>query len=343
MKSNRLAFVTAFLLSAAIALIVVIFDFIKDAKEIHIANPPLLFIISILLIFGITYLGITLLFRYNSKTELQRMAESLPEDLKVRNQRLDFKEFSEKISVFHQEQESQMDTLKEMENYRREYIGNISHELKTPIFTIQGYVETLRDGAVENLKLRDKYLDRIGYSVERLTAIVKDLEMINRFETGEINLEISNFDLNALIKEIFELLDLEAEKNKIKLKLQTSQNQTLVSADRQKIAQVLINLITNAIHYVNRQEASITIRTRMIRTQVLVEVEDNGMGIKPELLPRIFERFFRIESSRNRAVGGSGLGLAIVKHIMEAHHQNITVESTYLEGTKFSFTLNKAQ
>ena len=135
---------------------------------------------------------------------------------------------------------------------------------------------------------------------------------------------------------------MEAQKKNSKVVLQSSSPQIFVNADKQKISQVLINLISNAIHYANRELAKITVKTSVVKNKILVEVEDNGMGIKPEALPRIFERFYRVESSRNRNDGGSGLGLAIVKHIMEAHKENISVESVYLEGTKFSFMLEKA-
>src|SRR5690606_1219979 len=219
--------------------------------------------------------------------------------------------------------------------------GNVSHELKTPLFSIQGYVETLIDGGVENLAIRDKYLERIDKSVERLLNIVKDLDMINQYESGEITLNISRFDINLLIREIIDLLDLEAERKGATVSLQPSAAQIFVLADKQRISQVLINLIANAVHYANREKAQVTVRTTVLKTKVLVVVEDNGMGIKPEVLPRIFERFYRVETSRNRSDGGSGLGLAIVKHIMEAHGENITVESVYLEGTKFSFFLEK--
>ena len=240
-----------------------------------------------------------------------------------------------------QKNATEIDTMKEMETYRKEYIGNVSHEMKTPLFSIQGYVETLMDGGVENIAIRDKYLERIDKSVERLLNIVKDLDMINQFESGEITLNISKFDINNLIREIIDLLDLEAQKKNSKVVLQSSSPQIFVNADKQKISQVLINLISNAIHYANRELAKITVKTSVVKNKILVEVEDNGMGIKPEALPRIFERFYRVESSRNRNDGGSGLGLAIVKHIMEAHKENISVESVYLEGTKFSFMLEK--
>ena len=228
-----------------------------------------------------------------------------------------------------------------METYRKEYMGNISHEMKTPLFTIQGYVDTLLEGGVENLAIRDKYLERIDKSVERLLNIVQDLDMINQFESGIITLNKSRFDLNHLIRELIDILDLEAQKKNTKIVLQTTSSQMFVQADKQKISQVLLNLISNAIYYSNRESATVTVKTKVQNQKILVEVEDNGMGIKPEMLTRIFERFYRIESSRNRNDGGSGLGLAIVKHILEAHQQNIAVESVYLEGTKFSFSLEK--
>ncbi|MBP7357598.1 MAG: GHKL domain-containing protein, partial [Cloacibacterium sp.] len=203
------------------------------------------------------------------------------------------------------------------------------------------YIETLKDGAVENLNIRDKYLERIGKSVERLLNIVKDLDMISQLETGEISLNYSKFDINLLIKEIFELLEMQAQNRTAKLHLQNT-SPVFVNADKQKISQVLINLISNAIHYSNREEALIKIKTATNNNLAIIQISDNGMGIKPEALPRIFERFYRVESSRNRKDGGSGLGLAIVKHIMEAHKQNISVESTYLEGTTFTFSLEKA-
>lgn len=340
-KVNRLTFVSALLMTLAIAIIVMAFDYANRLVSFSI-NVTLLFVIITLLIFIITYIGIDILFRYYGKGQIRKMADQLPDDMFEDNSNIGFKEFSEKIFVLRQKTDTELDMMKEMEDYRKEYIGNISHELKTPLFSIQGYVETLRDGAVENLNIRDKYLERIGISVERMINLVNDLDMINRLEAGEINLTLSPFDINTLIREIFDLLDLEAQKKYATLKLVTQPSQILVKADKQKIAQVLINLISNAIHYANRQAASITVSTKISGSKVLIEVQDNGMGIKPEVLPRIFERFYRVETSRNRKDGGSGLGLAIVKHILEAHNENITVESAYLEGTKFSFLLDRA-
>ncbi len=327
----------------AMFILVITFDTLKD-----IYYPTSKFtiglILGVILMFFINYVILELLFNYYAKKQVRKISKILPEEIIYSDQNnITLKELGERFSDFNQQKVTEMDMMKEMESYRKEYIGNVSHELKTPLFSIQGYVETLMDGGVENLKIRDKYLERIGNSVERLIAIVNDLDMINRLEAGEINLNISRFDVNILIKEIFDLLDLEAEKNNTMLQIQTLQPQIFVEADKQKISQVFINLISNAIHYANRQEAKVIVKTSVLRNKVLIEVIDNGMGIKAELLPRIFERFYRVESSRSRRQGGSGLGLAIVKHILEAHNENITVESVYLEGTKFSFMLEKSK
>lgn len=335
---KKLSLFTAFMMTIAIAGIVMLFDFNKshsDNKEIDIQ----IITISSFLIFVITYLGIEMLFNYYGKKQIQKMADNLPKGIITEKEKIGFKELTEKIAGYREKSDAELDMMKEMENFRKEYIGNISHELKTPLFSIQGYLEILKDGGVNNLNIRDKYLERIGYSVERLIAIVNDLDMINRLQAGEIQLNITSFNINELIREVIELLDLEAQKKEATLKFFPNTNPLMVKADKQKISQVLINLISNAIHYSNRKEATIWINTHILKNKVFIEVEDNGMGIKPELLPRIFERFYRVESSRNRKDGGSGLGLAIVKHILEAHGENISVQSQYLEGTKFTFLL----
>lgn len=337
MKFNKLTFFSAFTMTVAITAIVILFDYSKTLFSDGL-KADIIFITSVFLIFLINYIGVDYLLSTYGRKQIRKMANDLPKDFFENSENLGFKEISERLS----RNATEIDMIKEMEAYRKEYIGNISHELKTPLFSIQGYIETLKDGAVENLNIRDKYLERISFSVERLINIVNDLDMINRFETGEIKLQFSTFDINALTKEVFGMLDLEAQGKNATLSLESSLPQIMVNADRQKIAQALINLISNAIHYSNRQLAEIIVKTTTLKNKILIEVSDNGMGIKPESLPRIFERFYRVESSRNRRDGGSGLGLAIVKHILEAHNENITVESEYLEGTQFIFSLEKA-
>lgn len=336
-KNHLLSIVAALFLTAAMVSIVVLFNYAQDSVSNQHSQFYFYLFLSLILIFFTNYVVIEFLFKYYGKKQIKRISNILPDNMIHEEETVNFKELGEMI----QKNVSEIDTMKEMEDYRKEYLGNVSHELKTPLFSIQGYIETLKDGAVENLNIRDKYLERIGKSVERLLNIVKDLDMISQLETGEISLNYSKFDINLLIKEIFELLEMQAQNRTAKLHLQNT-SPVFVNADKQKISQVLINLISNAIHYSNREEALIKIKTATNKNLAIIQISDNGMGIKPEALPRIFERFYRVESSRNRKDGGSGLGLAIVKHIMEAHKQNISVESTYLEGTTFTFSLEKA-
>ena len=343
MRFHKLTLLASVFLTIAMSFIALVFDYTKDQIVHDQATFNIVFISCVVLIFVLNYIILDSLFTVYGKKQIRRISTILPNEFSPEDDNeLNFQELGEMVSQFSQKNATELDTMKEMEIYRKEYIGNVSHELKTPLFSIQGYLETLIDGGVEDLAIRDKYLERIDKSVERLLTIVKDLDMINQYESGEISLNISIFDINVLIKEIIDLLDLEAQKKDSKVQLQTSSSQILVKADKHKIAQVLINLISNAIHYANRDKAQIIIRTNISKNKVLVEVKDNGMGIKPENLPRIFERFYRVETSRNRTDGGSGLGLAIVKHILEAHGENISVQSVYLEGTQFSFLLEKS-
>ena len=338
MKINRLSLFAACILTCAMAIVALVFNYVQE--KVIADTHSFYFYLSISLVFIalLNYFVLELLFNSYGKKQIKRISDILPENILQEEENVNFQQLGERI----QKNVSEIDMMKEMEDYRKEYIGNVSHELKTPLFSIQGYVETLKDGAVENLNIRDKYLERIGNSVERLLNIVTDLDQISKYEAAEISINYSVFDINALTKEIFDLLEIDAQKKSAKLVLQTSQTAIMVRADKQKISQVLTNLISNAIHYSNREEALIKVITKTEQEKVKIIVQDNGMGIKPEVLPRIFERFYRVETSRNRKDGGSGLGLAIVKHILEAHHQSITVESKYLEGTLFTFYLEKA-
>ena len=343
MRFHRLTLLASVFLTVAMSLVALGFDYTNDAVFHSKSNFYLTLFVCVVLIFALNYVILDYLFNFYGKKQIRKISTILPEDISADDDNeMDFKQLGERFSAFSQKSATEMGTMKEMETYRKEYIGNVSHELKTPLFSIQGYVETLMDGGVENLAIRDKYLERIDKSVERLLNIVKDLDMINQYESGEITLNVTSFDLNTVVREIIDLLDLEALRKDARVQLQTAVPQIFVNADKQKISQVLINLISNAIHYANRDKAQIIIKTTVLKNKVLVSVEDNGMGIKPEALPRIFERFYRVETSRNRNDGGSGLGLAIVKHMLEAHGENISVESVYLEGTRFSFLLEKS-
>lgn len=338
MKIHRFSLFAASIVTIAMATVALLFNHLQQNYLENSSTFYTFLFLSLLIIAFINYVVLEYLFNSYGKKQIKKISDILPEKIVQEEESVNFKELGERI----QKNVSEIDMMKEMENYRKEYIGNVSHEMKTPLFSIQGYLSTLIDGGMDNLEIRDKYLERIDRSVERLLNIVKDLDMINKYESGEISLNISKFDINHLVKEVFELFDLQAEEKSAKLVLKTTNQQLFVQADKQKIFQVLINLVSNAIHYANRENATIEINTKQNGELVSIKVKDNGMGIKPEMLPRIFERFYRVETSRNRKDGGSGLGLAIVKHILGAHHQNITVESQYLEGTTFRFSLEKS-
>ena len=242
-----------------------------------------------------------------------------------------------------EERRSEINILKDQENYRREFLGNISHELKTPLFTIQGYILTLVDGgALKDKKVREKYLRRAAKGVDRIISIVKDLDLITQFESGIKTVDRSEFNILDLVDNVFDLLEFESERNNISLKLENKNNSLIyVNADQERILQVLTNLIVNSIKYGSDNGYTKVIVEDFNKEKVIVRIIDNGEGIEEEHIPRLFERFYRIDKNRSRKKGGSGLGLSIVKHIIEAHNEQIFVKSEIGEGTEFSFTLSK--
>ena len=237
---------------------------------------------------------------------------------------------------------SEINILKDQENYRREFLGNISHELKTPLFTIQGYILTLLEGAMKDKKVREKYIIRAAKGVDRLISIVKDLDLITQFESGIKTVDKSKFNIYELVDNVFELMEFEAEKNNISLLNEKDENNpNYVYADKERIIQVLTNLVVNSIKYGTENGFTKVVVENSDNENLLIKVIDNGEGIDEEHLPRLFERFYRIDKNRSRKKGGSGLGLSIVKHIIEAHNQQIFVKSEIGVGTEFSFTLSK--
>ncbi|HFS67278.1 MAG TPA: sensor histidine kinase [Flavobacteriia bacterium] len=247
---------------------------------------------------------------------------------------------SKNVKQFAENKKTEIAILQERENYRREFLGNISHELKTPLFTVQGYILTLLEGAINDKNIRLKYLERANNGVERLNHIVKDLDMISKLETGDLHLESKNFNILSLIDEVFDLLEMTAKKRNIILSYdRVYEGKIMVKADRNRIEQVLINLITNAIHYGNENDfVKVAINTFSDNT-IKICIIDNGEGLTKEAVSRVFERFYRTDKSRSRNLGGTGLGLSIVKHIVEAHNQKIFAESEVGKGSTFSFTL----
>lgn len=241
--------------------------------------------------------------------------------------------------------EREIQRLNRIENYRKEFIGDISHELKTPIFAIQGFIETLLNGAIDDDEVNRQFLQKAMRNVNRLTFLTKDLMEISKLETGELKSEIQDIYLGNLIMDVVESLQYKAQKENVEIKMEDVGKNILVSADRNQIKQVLINLVENAIKY-NRAGGTVTIGVKPFskdKNRVLVYVQDTGIGIDQQYIDRVTERFFRVDKSRSREKGGTGLGLAIVKHIMEAHGEKFFIESTPGVGSTFSFTLSKVE
>lgn len=250
-------------------------------------------------------------------------------------------EVEKEVSDWALEQQTEINSLKEMESYRRLYLGNVSHELKTPIFNIQGFIHTLIEGALYDDNINMKYLQRAAKNVERLNTIVTDLEAINKLESGKLAMEMQVFDLKELVTEVFEDLEIKASKQKISLVFKDGANQNFkVEADREAIRQVLVNLIENSIKY-GKEEGRTKVGFYDMDSRLLVEIADSGIGIPQNHLNHVFDRFYRADKSRSRQIGGSGLGLSIVKHIIEAHKQTINVRSSPGLGSTFGFTLKK--
>jgi len=240
-----------------------------------------------------------------------------------------------------EDKKEEIDQLKKLEIYRREFLGNVSHELKTPIFNIQGYVLTLLDGGLDDPSINREYLLRTEKSINRMIDIVEDLETISKFEAGEQKLEFTRFDLLALVKEAFEFLEITAGKKNIKFHFdKNNEKPVFVNADKEKIRQVLINLLDNSIKYGNNN-GNTKVSFFDMDENILVEVTDDGTGISQQDLPRLFERFYRTDNGRLREQSGTGLGLSIVKHIIEGHRQTINVKSSLGVGTTFAFTVKK--
>lgn len=249
----------------------------------------------------------------------------------------------QEVKEWARQKKSEIDELKTQEKFRRDFLSNISHEFKTPLFAIQGYIEAIQDDEFEDMDMVKDFLMKASRNVDRLSYLIKDLDEISKLETGEIAINYSKFKINDLLKEVLESMEMKAKQHKIKLVFKQKYDEPImVNADREKIIQVLVNLIDNSFKY-GKEGGSTSISLFELHDQVLVEITDDGIGIEEKNLPRLFERFFRTDTSRSRQIGGSGLGLAIVKHIIEAHQQTINVRSTEGLGSTFGFTLQKAK
>ena len=310
-----------------------------------------------MLLFGIIILFIIytfsfLVIQYRVERFIYRRVKKIYDDVSLLesstfiNQPIttDMETLAQEMKKYATGKKLEIEMLKIREEYRREFLGNVSHELKTPLFTVQGYISTLLDGAMEDKTIRKKYLRRAEKGVERLIYIVEDLDMITKLEVGDLNLEFSEFDIVELIQNVFDLLEMKAEKKKITLAFENHHIQPIfVKGDKDKLQQVIENLLVNSIKYGKEGGLTEVSAINLSKKKVLIRITDNGEGIEKQNLPRIFERFYRVNKSGSRTEGGSGLGLAIVKHIIEAHKEKIYVESEFGMGSEFSFTLKKVQ
>ena len=264
-------------------------------------------------------------------------------DLKRESATTDIDKLSKSMQKFVEGKRLEIKSLTERDSFRRDFLGNVAHELKTPLFTVQGYILTLLEGAVNDKEIRMKYLNRANKGVERLVAVIKDLDMIAKLENEGTKLDIEVFNILELIQNVFDLFEMKAKKRNISLKFdKVYEFPVFVKGDIEKIEQVLINLVVNSIKYGNPNGTTYVGVESYSDKKFIIKVTDNGEGIKKEHISRLFERFYRVDQSRSREQGGSGLGLSIVKHIVEAHNENILLKSTFGKGSEFSFTLEKA-
>ncbi|MEM0940539.1 MAG: ATP-binding protein [Bacteroidota bacterium] len=305
-------------------------------------------IIVLLLSFSSAYILTRLILEFLFFRQIENIYDSLKKvqesglTLKSRTSSVNpLKEINEEISSFAKTKEKQIEELKERENFRREFIADVSHELKTPLFAAQGFVHTLLDGAINDKEVRKKFLKKAARSMDALDLLVQDILTISQIESGEIKMHFENFDVLDLCHEIFDQIEGKAEKKGVDLKIPKRLKPVLVRGDYRRIYQVLTNLLSNAIEY-TKKGGWAKISFIEIEDKVEISVEDNGIGIPGSDLNRIFERFYRVEKSRSREKGGTGLGLSIVKHILEGHNSEIKVDSEFNGGSRFYFALEKA-
>jgi len=341
-KSYKFAFISSMIISICLTLILSIFLWVF--YDLNMGNALIFLAISFLVsFFSIQYRVEHFIYKrvqkiYDDLTLLE--SSSFPKEPIM----TDMATLTEEIDKYAKHKKLEIETLKIREAYRKEFIGNVSHELKTPLFTIQGYISTLLDGAVNDEKLRNKYLKRADKGVERLTYIIKDLDMITKLEVGDLSLNIEPFDIVELIRNVFDLLEMKASRKRITLSFDRNYNKPIrVFGDKERLQQVLTNLIVNSIKYGRDKGTTEVSIENLIKNKVIIRITDNGEGIEEENIPRLFERFYRVDKSGSREEGGSGLGLSIVKHIIEAHDEKIYIESEIGVGSEFSFTLEKAK
>lgn len=341
-KSYKFAVKTSLYITLLLTLITSVFLYVSNTLSFWF---PMAF-------FSVSYVFSFIVIQHRVERFIYKQVKKIYDDLTILETTnyskgaitTDMRTLTEEIDKFARDKKIEIETLKVREEYRKEFLGNVSHELKTPLFTVQGYILTLLDGAMNDKNLREKYLERASKGVERLGYIVNDLDMITKLEVGDLSLNIEAFDIIELVKNVFDMLEMKTSKKNITLAFDINyKTPILVCADKERVQQVLINLMVNSIKYGRDKGTTEISIENLIKNKVIIRVTDNGEGIEKKYLARIFERFYRVDKSGSRKEGGSGLGLAIVKHIIEAHNEKIYVESEFGVGSEFSFTLEKAK
>ena len=335
------SFIFSFILSTTLTLLIF---FTLQSFSIKISLDIILFTFSALGIvtFTLTYLYLKLIIENRIKDIYKSI---IPENDSIENKLVstEMEDLIQQLKTFSKENQIEIKSMQEKENFRRNFIGNLAHELKTPLFTSQSYLLTLIDGAIKDKNVNIKYLKIAEKAVERLIFIVKDLDLITKLESNNMKVELSSFNIISIINNVFEMLEIQASKKNISLVIDSKKKKINVFADQEKIHQVLTNLIENSIKYGKKNGTTEISVENLIDNKLLVRITDNGKGIKKEHFERLFERFYRIDSSGSRSTGGSGLGLAIVKHIIDAHNEKIYVESDFGVGSEFSFSIEKSK
>jgi two-component system, OmpR family, phosphate regulon sensor histidine kinase PhoR len=345
MKSFRprtIALWLSLIVSIAVSLISVLFDLFVDGPFWHYG---IMFLINVVLVFFISsYFFST--FITNRLKPIFKVIRDVPLE-ESRKKAIDPAirtdlDVTAEVSRWATHKQEEIRRLKELEQYRKDFVGNVSHELKTPIFNIQGYILTLIEGGIEDPRINLLYLKRTVKSIDRMISIVEDLESINKLESGELKLKKEPFNMIKLVEDVFEIEHMIAKERRIKLEFAGKYDKPImVNADKKRMMEVMSNLVVNGIKY-GKKSGYVSVGFFDLDDHIMVEVTDNGIGIEKEHLHRIFERFYRIDKHRSREQGGTGLGLSIVKHIIEGHNQTITVKSQVDVGTTFNFTLEKA-
>ena len=338
-KSRLLLLIITLFISALISFVSLLLLFGIDNIDFVDFTKVFLLTFLVVYILGNVY---TRSFLYSKLKEISK--DILPEKNISQTVTTNMEELVSEIKDYDSKRKSEFSEMKRLESFRREFIGNLAHEIKTPLFTSQSYILTLLDGAIKDENVNLKYLKTASKAIDRLNLIVKDLDLITKIESGESILNKNKFDIINLTENVFEMLEFTAKKKKIKLTVNKDKGLlTKVIADKEKIEQVLTNLIDNSIKYGKDYGTTEIVIQSLNEDKIIVRVTDNGVGFKKENYTRIFERFFRVDRSGSRSAGGSGLGLAIVKHIIDAHDEKIYVESEFGVGSEFSFTLEKSK